>query len=575
MVVLPSLALAGADPAQGKGGVVGQGARRHVPRRLLVKFRAHVSEPAARQALQEEGAEQEGELSPIGVKLVKLPAEAHETAFLKAFAGRADVAFAELDELHAPVAVPNDPYYGIAWHLPKIGAPAAWDLTRGSGSVTVAILDTGVDGTHPDLASKLVPGWNFYNNNADSSDVYGHGTAVAGTVAAATNNGLGVAAVAWDCSLMPLRISDPQGYASTSTIGTALIWAADHGARVANVSYRASTNLTVQTAAQYFQNHGGVVSISAGNNAVFDTNPDNPYVLTVSATDSTDALTTWSNTGNLIDLAAPGLAIPTTNRGGGYGSWSGTSFSAPVVAGVAALVIAANPSLSGAQVQEVLKQSADDLGSTGWDPSYGWGRVNAARAVSLAAGMQTDTIPPTVSFSFPLEGATLAGTVNVAVSASDGSGVASVALFVDGTAAGTDTSAPFVFTWNTLTMPNGVHTLDAVAVDPNGNSATARVVVTVDNPPDTVAPVIVITSPVGGTVNNPISVLVNATDNLAVVRVELFVDGQYSTSSSSAPFTTRWNPRKSGEGQHSLQCRAFDAAGNVGLSQVVVVTVTR
>jgi len=268
--------------------------------------------------------------------------------------------------------------------LPKIAAPEAWETTAGSSSVIVAILDTGVDGTHPDLVAHLVPGWNTYDNNSNTGDVFGHGTEVAGTAVAAGNNGVGVASVAFNCSLMPIRVSDLSGLGYASTIASGLTWAADHGARVANISFEVTGISTVSSAAQYFNSKGGVVTVSAGNDGTVLTIPDDPNVLTVSATDSNDALASWSNTGTPIDLAAPGVDIFTTTAGGGYGSVSGTSFSAPTVAGVAALVISANPSLSSAQVQQVLKQSADDLGAAGWDPLYGWGRVNAQKAVSMA-----------------------------------------------------------------------------------------------------------------------------------------------------------------------------------------------
>src|SRR5438445_434046 len=152
----------------------------------------------------------------------------------------------------------------------------------------------------------MLPGWNVYDNNSDTSDVYGHGTSVAGVAAATSNNGAGVASVAWGCKLLPVRISDLNGYATYSTIASGLTYAADHGARVANVSFRASDSSTVASAAQYFQSKGGVVAMAAGNESTFVSSADNPYVLTVSATDSNDALTSWSNTGNNIDLAAPG-----------------------------------------------------------------------------------------------------------------------------------------------------------------------------------------------------------------------------------------------------------------------------
>ncbi|HKQ50394.1 MAG TPA: S8 family serine peptidase [Phycisphaerae bacterium] len=233
------------------------------------------------------------------------------------------------------------------------------------------------------------------------------GTPVAGTAGAATNNSVGISGVAWNCMIMPLRVSSPGGIVSWSNLATALSWAADHRARVANISFAFGASPTVSSAAQYFQSHGGVVTVSAGNYSTVHINPDNPYLLVVSATDSGDKLTTWNDTGSDIDLAAPGVSIPSTWNGGGYGSRSGSSMSVPIVAGVAALAISANPSLTASQVQDRLgafsatvKQSADDLGPAGGDPSYGWGRINAGRAVALAAETRSPppgTTPPTVS----------------------------------------------------------------------------------------------------------------------------------------------------------------------------------
>src|SRR6185369_14948071 len=162
---------------------------------------------------------------------------------------------AELDRILPPAEVtPNDPWFGSwEWYLTKIGAPAASSTTTGDKSIIIAILDTGVESTHPDLQAKLVPGWNIYDNNSDTRDVYGHGTVVAGTVAASSNNGQGVASIAWNCPIMPVRISALDGTAAYSAMAIGLTWAADHGARVANLSYMASNSSTVRSAASYFQ----------------------------------------------------------------------------------------------------------------------------------------------------------------------------------------------------------------------------------------------------------------------------------------------------------------------------------
>jgi subtilisin family serine protease len=511
------------------------------------------------------------------VLVLSLPEQADEAGFANALAARPDVEFAELDRIVRPADVtPNDPWFGSwEWYLTKVGAPAAWSTTTGDRSIVIAILDTGVDGTHPDLQSKMVPGWNIYNNNSDTSDVYGHGTVVAGTAAAASNNAQGVASIAWNCPIMPVRISALDGTATYTAMANGLTWAADHGARVANLSYMASASATVTSAATYFQNKGGVVVSAAGNQAHFDASADNPSILTISATEIDDVLTAWSNSGNNIDLAAPG-GVFTTYKGGTYGSTAGTSVSSPIVAGSAALVLSVNPSLSGAQVQNILKQSADDVGPVGWDPSYGWGRVNVARAVSMASGTSApspDVTLPVIGFNSPMNGASVTGNVAISVSATDNTAVSSVTLSIDGVAAATDTSSPYTFAWNTNVILNGSHMLTATAVDAAGNSNTASVSVIVNNVLDTTAPTITINSPNDGSkVTTNVSVKVNAADNVAVTKVELYIDGMLQGVSTAAPFTTKWNTAKAAKGPHSLLCKAYDSAGNVGLSQSVSVS---
>ena len=541
--------------------------------RLLVRFRSETMSLARRDLIAEAGARDAGTLPATGVHILELPVEADEEATVRALQTRPEVEFAELDRLIPPAEVtPNDPWYANwEWHLRKIQAPTAWETAVGSNNVVIAVLDTGVDSAHEDLSSKLVPGWNVYGNNSDTRDINGHGTQVAGTAAASSNNAIGVASLAWGCLLMPIRISDNSGFATFSAMASGLTWAADHGARVANISYRASTSSTVASAAQYFQNHGGVVAIAAGNEGVFDPSSDNPYVLTVGGTDSTDALYPWSNTGNNLDVVAPGSAYTSVN-GGGYTAASGTSIAAPIVSSLAALLFSINPSLTGDEVQTLIKQSADDIGSGGWDTSYGWGRVNAARAVSIAGGGIRDTTPPVVSFTSPGSAATVSRTISVAVSATDNRGVTAVNLSVDGTVIGTDNAGPYSFQWNTIGWADGSHTLTATALDAAGNSATATIPVIVSNPMDTTPPTITILSPASGArIGTSVTVSVSAFDQVGVVRVELYVDGALIANSTSSPFTTRWNSRRARAGSHTLQCKAYDSAGNVGVSPNCVV----
>jgi subtilisin family serine protease len=395
---------------------------------------------------------------------------------VQSFEARPEVEFAELDRV-LPLAqmVPNDPFYldPNAWGLQNINAPEAWSMNTGSSTIIIAILDTGVDGTHPDLLANMVPGWNIYNNNSDTSDVRGHGTMVAGTAAASTNNSIGVASVAWNCRIMPVRIADSSGYATVSDIASGLTWAANHGARVANISFNANGYSTISSAANYFQSKGGVVAVAAGNSGTSVQMADDPYMLTVGASDSSDLLFSWSNRGNNLDVVAPGH-VATTGPGGTYAAADGTSFSAPIVAGAAALLFSANPGLTPSQVQNILKQSSDDLGASGWDSTYGYGRLNLARALSMSVGTGDiggtgDTTPPSIMITSPADGSAVPGVVSVSVSATDNVGVIKVELYVDGSLYGSSTKSPFTIKWNTRKTARGMHLLQTKAFDGAGN----------------------------------------------------------------------------------------------------------
>jgi thermitase len=450
---------------------------RYVRQRILVQFRPNIGSSHAHQIIAGLGARHVNEIGDTGVHILDLPYSASERAMVQTFASRPEVEFAELDQLRPmQQVIPNDPLYANlnAWSLGRIKGPDAWAMTTGNSNVVIAILDTGVDGSHEELAGKMVAGWNAYDQNSDTRDVQGHGTMVAGTAAARGNNGIGVASVAWGCSIMPVRISDIYGYAADSTIASGLTWAADHGARVANVSYNVAGSSTVSRAARYFQRKGGVVTVAAGNQGMVIDVADDPYLLTVGATDSNDVLYPWSNTGSGVDLVAPGSAFTIAN-GGGYAVATGTSNAAPIVAGAAALLFSLNPNLTPAQVQDALEESADDLGESGFDTSYGSGRVNLERALSSASGSGTtpDLIAPTVSITSPADGATLSGTINVRVDARDNVAVQRVEFFVDGVLTSSSVTSPFTFRWNTRRLAAGPHTIQTKAYDAAGNAATS------------------------------------------------------------------------------------------------------
>ncbi|BBA32743.1 peptidase families S8 and S53 domain protein [Methylocaldum marinum] len=453
--------------------------------RILAQPRAGVSDIEFNALLQENGAFSRGTLPHLRIHIVEVAMGTElETAYVLAQNGM--VEFAEPDVL-APVgqAAPDDPRYSEQWHLAKIEAPGAWPISSGQ-TVMVAVLDTGVDSSHPDLASALVPGINTVAGTPDvydTSDINNHGTAVAGAVAASTGNGIGVASVAWSSRLMPIRVSDrSDGSAYWSDIVNGLILAADHGARVANISYDVGASMAVTHAAQYVRSLGGLVVNAAMNDGIDPGYSDNPYLITVSATDQNDDRPAWSNYGQHIDVAAPGSLIVTTMNGGGYGTWSGTSFSSPIAASVLALIMTANPQLTPDEVETILKRTADQPNFR-FEPNLGYGRINAARAVQAAIETQPpDTLAPAVDITSPDAGMLVHGWVSISVSASDNLGVARVVLYAGQIRIGEDTTAPYTFMWDSTLVPDGTQTLTAVAYDASGNEGeSSPLMVTVRN----------------------------------------------------------------------------------------------
>jgi subtilisin family serine protease len=449
-----------------------------VPDELLVGFRAAVADPE--QIYRPYGAVLLETVGGLPIHRIRIPAQQLD-ALEQAIRERPEVRFVERNRRVPLSLVANDPYFPMAWHLARIGAPAAWDTTQGSQDTVIAVVDSGIDATHPDLATQLVAGTSLIGGG--TGDRHGHGTAVAGVAAAASNNGIGVAAVAWKTRLMPIVVADASGYADWATIARGVVWAADHGARIINLSFENVTDSsTITAAAQDALARGVLVVASAGNCGCLAPSAANPAILSVSATTATDGLASFSSRGQHVDISGPGIDVATTARGGGYMLGYGSSMASPVVAGAAALVMATNPALTPGQVATLLAANADDLGPAGWDPGFGHGRVNVSRAVAAAAASLPDLTPPAVRITAPAPDTVVSGTVTVLVSASDAGGVSRVELDVDGTRLARDTIAPYSFAWDTSTVADGRHILVARAVDAAGNVATSSpVVVVVEN----------------------------------------------------------------------------------------------
>ena len=289
----------------------------------------------------------------------------------------------------------NDPQTAGQYSLDRMRVRDAWSLSKG-GSGIVAVLDTGVQADHPDLSGRVLPGRDIVNNDSNAADDNGHGTWVAGIIAAKPNDGYGIAGISWSDKILPVKIMNSSGTGSTSALVSGIIWAADHGATVINMSVGGFPySQAVQDAATYAWNKGAVLVGAAGNNnreeSFYPASLE--HVISVSATQPQDEFSHWSSYGPAVDVSAPGSSVLTTNciasicphpEWGSHTYISGTSFATPNVAGVVALIRARNPTWTPQQVVDRLFATVDDLGFAGWDNRYGRGRVNAYRALGAS-----------------------------------------------------------------------------------------------------------------------------------------------------------------------------------------------
>ncbi|WP_020390259.1 S8 family serine peptidase [Kribbella catacumbae] len=357
---------------------------------VIVQFKAKATTSARKAAL----AKVKGK-SDVSVTsdIVTVTGEGTAPDLLKKVKSDPAVAQASLNYIRRKTATPNDWLYAnYQKYLPTVRVNQAWDLSKSAGTQTVAVLDTGVDAGHPDLAGHLLPGYNTFNTALPPNDGDGHGTAVTGIIAAGTSNTIGIAGVAWNAKVRPVKVLDDNGEGSDANLINGINWAVKNGARVINMSLGSSeSNPVLHTAIQNAVAKGVVLVASSGNTGLSAPHYPSGYpeVLSVGATNWYGALTDFSTYGDSVDIAAPGFDItstaPRAKTPAGYDPYwlglSGTSFSSPIVAGVAALVRSKWPTLTPAQVMARLKATARDAGPRGIDPYYGAGILDAYQAL--------------------------------------------------------------------------------------------------------------------------------------------------------------------------------------------------
>ena len=378
-----------------------------VPGELVVVLDSSIVAPSTQRALEARGGTVEHVKGDGALLLVTAPGGVSDPVFTQFAKDSAGVAWVQPNYVYRKASF--DPRFSEQWGLTAIHAPQAWTVTRGKSAVVVAVVDTGVDYTHPDLVDRVdtANDYDFVNGDSDAVDDNGHGTHVAGIIAATADNGIGVAGVAPECRVLPVKVLDSKGSGDTIGVAAGIRYAADAGAKIINLSLAGPSDATMGDAVAYAQLKGCIVVAAAGNEGLGSASYPAGYdqVIGVGATDSSNVRATFSNHGIGVDIAAPGVNILSTTLGGGYEPLSGTSMASPFVSAVTALVWSVNATATASEtIARVLGTAAPLNADIG-------GLVRADRAVTPPGSSADDQIPGVALTASPVAG-TLAADVD-------------------------------------------------------------------------------------------------------------------------------------------------------------------
>jgi len=616
-------------------GELGTGGKGYVPGEIIVKFKPGVRGEAIRRINSTHGASVLYTSPFAGFKRMRIPKSKTVEEMVAIYSRNPNIEYAEPNFIVQALMVPNDEYYFYQWHMdnPAYGGiymEYAWDITTGDPNVIVAVIDTGVAYENygknyklvPDLTETLfAPGYDFVNNDAHPNDDNGHGTHVTGTIAQSTNNNIGVAGVAFNTSIMPIKVLDKRGSGTYADVADGIYFAADNGAKVVNLSLGGdSPSITLEDAMAYAYNKGVTIVCASGNdgaNTVSYPAAYDAYAIAVGAIRYDETRAYYSNGGPSLDLTAPGgdLNVDQNNDGYadgvlqqtfdrrpnnfGYWFYQGTSMACPHVAGVAALVIA-NGTSGPDQVREALESTAEDKGTSGWDGDYGWGIVDAYAALTYVSVpindvAMTDVTAPT----WALQGDSVSVEVTVA-NQGDFDETFTVTLTDNTDAVTIDSqsvslpaaaSATLTFGWDTVDATIGDHILEAVAsvvegeTNTNNNSLTSIVAIkepvhdvaiaAVDAPLEAISGDII---PVDITVENQGAFSETTTVSLTDTTDGIEIGSQSVTLAARATeiITFNWDTATASIGDHTLEATASQVTGETDTadnSMAITITV--
>jgi len=362
-----------------------------VTNQVLVKFKPIATEEIFK-IHQQNKAKVIKEIKVLRIYQVEISTETTLEETIKKYKENPNVIYAEPNFVGKTFAtIPNDLHFNKQWAVKKTELDKAWDLGKGGPEIVVAVLDSGVDLNHPDLKENLIPGYDFINDDPEPMDDNGHGTLVAGVIAAKGENGEGIAGVSWYSKIMPIKVVDSQGSGHYFNLAQGIIYAVENGAKIVNLSVGGYTySEALKEIVDYALSQGCIIVAGVGddnfNIPVFPA--AYPGVIGVGATGEKDEVSTDSNYGGFLDLYAPGKEIYSTLPGSQYGYGSGSSLAAAYVSGLVALLISADQSLGRQRIEEILYATGDYIPDK-FKGNYGHGRTNAYRAMTVVKGINT------------------------------------------------------------------------------------------------------------------------------------------------------------------------------------------